>query len=69
MANQYSSELTEERAIAVKLLSRGYLTVAEIAHHYGKPRQTVAVWARGIDVAAGRKAFITRMLRRVSRRK
>jgi transposase-like protein len=69
MANQYSSQLTEQRAIAEKLLRRGYATIAEIANHYGLPRQTVAVWAKGIDVAAARQAFIARAVQRVSPRK
>jgi transposase-like protein len=69
MANQYSSELTEQRAIAVKLLSRGQATVAEIAAHYGLARQTVAVWSRGIDVGAARAAFVARAVKRASPRK
>ena len=69
MANKYSSNLTVEREIAVRLLTRGYCTVAEIAHHYGKPRQTVAVWASGIDVATARDRFVKAMIARVSRRK
>ena len=68
VANQYSSELTEQRKVAVKLLTRGYCTVAEIAAHYGLARQTVAVWARGIDVAAARQAFVARAVKRVSPR-
>lgn len=69
MANQYSSQLTEQRAIAVKLLSRGQATVAEIATHYGLARQTVAVWSRGIDVKAARSAFIARAVERAKPRK
>jgi transposase-like protein len=64
MANQYSSELTEQRAIAVKLLSRGQATVQEIATHYGLARQTVQRWAAGIDVAAARQDFIKRAIDR-----
>lgn len=66
MANQYSSELTEQRAVAVKLLSRGQVTVAEIAAHYGLARQTVQRWAVGIDVAAARSAWIARKVERAS---
>lgn len=69
MANQYSSELTEQRKVATKLLSRGYCTVSEIAAHYGLARQTVQVWARGIDISAARSAFIARAVRRASPRK
>jgi hypothetical protein len=68
MANQYMSDLNEQRKIATKLLSRGYCTVNEIAVHYGLARQTVAVWAKGIDVAAARKAFVARAVNRVSPR-
>jgi transposase-like protein len=69
MANQYSSELIETRAIAVKLLSRGYAAVADIANHFGLARQTVQVWARDIDVAAARAAFIARAVNRASQLK
>ena len=68
MANQYSSQMTEQRKVATKLLTRGYCTVQEIASHYGLARQTVAVWARGIDVAAARQAFVARAVKRVSPR-
>jgi transposase-like protein len=68
MANQYSSELKEQRAIAEKLLRRGYATVAEIAAHYGLARQTVQVWARDIDVGAARAAFVARAVKRCSPR-
>ena len=67
MANQYSSELTAQRAIAVKLLSRGQATVAEIATHYGLARQTVQRWADGIDVAEARAAWIARKIDQASR--
>lgn len=69
MANQYSSELTEQRVVAVKLLSRGQVTVAEIAAYYGLARQTVAVWARDIDVKAARREFVARAVRKASPRK
>ena len=69
MANQYSSELTEQRAVAVKLLTRGQATVAEIAAHYGLARQTVQRWADGIDVAAARKVWIARAVERSQPRK
>jgi hypothetical protein len=69
MANQYTSELTEQRKVATKLLTRGYCTVQEIAAHYGLARQTVAVWAKGIDVAAARQAFVARAVNRVSKPK
>jgi hypothetical protein len=49
-------------------LTRGYCTVQEIASHYGLARQTVAVWAREIDVAGARKAFVARAVNRVSTR-
>lgn len=68
MANQYSSELTEQRAIAVKLLSRGQATVAEIAAHYGLARQTVQRWAAGIDIAAARAECVAKAVKRASRR-
>lgn len=70
MANQYSSELTAERAVAVKLLARGYATVQEIATHYGLARQTVQRWAdvEAIDVPAARAAFVARAVKRVSPR-
>jgi hypothetical protein len=61
MANQYTPE-PPERAIAVKLLTKGLATVAELATHFGLARQTVQGWARGIDVAAMRKAFIVRTI-------
>jgi hypothetical protein len=67
MANQYVADYPEQRAIAVKLLTRGYCTVAELASHFGLARQTVAVWARGIDVAEARRAFIARAVNRVAR--
>lgn len=67
MANQYSSELTEQRAVAVKLLSRGQVTVAEIAAHYGLARQTVAVWARDIDVAKSRQEWIAKQVQKASK--
>lgn len=66
--NQYSSKLTEQRAVAVKLLARGYATVQEIATHYGLARQTVQRWASGIDVGAARQAFVARAVKRVSPR-
>jgi hypothetical protein len=69
MANQYFSELLEKREIAEKLLTRGYCTVQEIAAHFGLARQTVAVWAKGIDVAAARQAFVARAVNRVSKPK
>jgi transposase-like protein len=67
MANQYTSELTEQRAIAVKLLSRGQVTVAEIAAYYGLARQTVQVWARDIDVKAARKAFVAHAIEKATK--
>jgi DNA invertase Pin-like site-specific DNA recombinase len=67
MANQYSSELNEQRKIATKLLSRGQVTVAEIASYYGLARQTVQRWADGIDVAAVRKAWIGRKVDQASK--
>lgn len=60
MANQYSQDYAAERAVAVRLLRRGEATVAEIANHFGLARQTVAVWARGIDVAKLRAGWIAR---------
>ncbi len=66
MANQYSSELTAQRAIAVTLLSRGQATVAEIASHYGLARQTVQRWADGIDVATARADCVARAVKRAS---
>lgn len=69
MANQYSSELTEQRAIAVKLLARGQATVAELAAHFGLARQTVQRWADGIDVAAARAGAVARAIDRASPRK
>jgi transposase-like protein len=69
MANQYFSELLEKRIIAEKLLTQGLVTVAEIANHFGLSRQTVAVWARGIDVSLARREAIARAVQRVSRRK
>ena len=68
LGNQYSSELATQRAIATKLLTRGYCTVQEIASHYGLARQTVAVWAKGIDVAAARAAFVARAANRIKNR-
>jgi transposase-like protein len=64
MANQYTSELTETRVLCVKLLSRGQATVAELGHHFGLARQTVAVWARGIDVQRARSEFVARAVQR-----
>ena len=64
MANQYQSELTEERKIAVKLLSRGLATVAELAAHFGLARQTVQRWAQGIDVAGARAEAIAQAVKR-----
>jgi transposase len=69
MANQYFSELLEKRAIAEKLMTRGLVTAAEIANHFGLSRQTVAVWARGIDVSLARREAIARAVKRVSPRK
>ena len=69
MANQYSSELTEQRKIAVKLLTRGQATVAEIGRHFGLSRQTVAVWARDIDVEAARREYLAKAFRRASGQK
>src|SRR6266567_452130 len=51
LGNQYRSDLIEQREIAEKLMTRGLVTAAEIANHFGLSRQTVAVWARGIDVS------------------
>ena len=68
MANQYVSDLTVQRAIAVKLLTRGQATVAEIGRHFGLSRQTVAVWARDIDVESARREFVARAVRRASPR-
>lgn len=68
MANQYQSDLNEQRKIATKLLSRGQVTVAEIAAYYGLARQTVAVWARDIDVSAARKAWIARKVEQSERK-
>lgn len=68
MANQYSPE-PPERAIAVKLLTRGQATVAEIAAHYGLARQTVQRWAEGIDVSGARAEFIARAIKRAVPRK
>jgi transposase-like protein len=69
MANQYSSELTEQRKIAVKLLTRGQATVAEIGRNFGLSRQTVAVWARNIDVESARQEYLAKAFRRASGRK
>jgi len=60
MANQYTSELTEQRAIAVKLLQRGQCTVADLARHFGLSHQIVSHWAKGIDVRAARAAYVAR---------
>jgi transposase-like protein len=68
MANQYTAE-PPERAIAVKLLTKGLATVSELANHYGLARQTVQRWAEGIDVAAARKAWIARAVERSQPRK
>lgn len=67
MANQYQSELTKEHKIAVKVLSRGQATVAEVATHFGLARQTVQRWARGIDVAAVRAEAVARAVERAKR--
>jgi transposase-like protein len=67
MANQYQSDLNEQRKVATKLLTRGQVTVAEIAAHYGLARQTVAVWAKGIDVAAARKLWIANQVQKASK--
>ena len=67
MANQYTRE-PPQRAIAVKLLSRGQATVAEIAAHYGLARQTVQRWADGIDVAKARADCIARAVKRAAPR-
>ena len=66
VANQYVSELNEQRKVATKLLTRGQVTVAEIAAYYGLARQTVAVWARDIDVKAARKEWIANAVRKSS---
>lgn len=68
MANQYSSELTEQRAIAEKLLRRGQVSVSEIAAYFGLARQTVQRWAEGIDVAAARVAYVARTIDKSRRR-
>jgi transposase-like protein len=67
MANQYSPQ-PPERAIAVKLLSRGQVTVAEIANFYGLSRQLVQQWAADIDVAGARAAWIARKVVQINRR-
>ena len=45
MANQYTPE-PPERAIAVKLMTRGQATVAEIATHYGVHPTQVTLWKK-----------------------
>jgi transposase len=67
MANQYSSELTEQRAIAEKLLRRGHATVSELAAHFGLARQTVQRWADGIDVSAARAAHVAHLVEKARR--
>ncbi len=56
MANQYSSELSEQRKVAVAVLDAGLATVAELAGHFGLARQTVQRWAdaSGVNVGAAR---------------
>lgn len=65
MANQYT-EAPPERAIAVKLLSRGECTVGEIASHFGMHRQTIQNWAKiaGIDAVEARAKWIRRAIER-----
>ena len=65
MANQYQSELTEERKIAFRLLRSGQATVAELATHFGLARQTVQRWAGGIDVAGARAEAIAKAVQRL----
>ena len=69
MANQYTSELAEQRAIAVKLLRGGHATVAELAAHFGLARQTVQHWAANIDVAGARSARISRLVKAATPRR
>lgn len=64
MANKYSSELLAERAVAVKLLSRGLVTVAEVAKYYGFPRQTIQRWIPDLNVTAARVATVAEIVER-----
>lgn len=58
MANQYQSEMGAQRKAAIAILAQGLATVAELARHWNLPRQTVARWARGIDVAGARERAV-----------
>lgn len=59
MANQYQSDLAAQRKVAVAVLRLGQATVAELANHWNLPRQTVARWAAGIDVAGARARAVS----------
>lgn len=63
MSNQYSAKYAAERKAAEVVLRKGLATVNEVAQFYGLQRQTVAVWARGIDTAAARYARVEAALR------
>ena len=64
MGNQWGSELSETRAVCVKILSRGQATVSELAHHYGLHRQTVQAWAKDLDIAALRMEYVARLVKK-----
>jgi hypothetical protein len=64
MANQYTSELTNERKAALHILGLGLATVGELANQFRLPRQTVQRWAdvAGIDVASVRGAKVAALV-------
>ena len=66
MANQYQSDLSDQRKAALRVLRRGAATVAEIATELGLPRQTVQRWVdvAGLDVAGNRRAVVSLALAR-----
>ncbi len=53
-------ESDKQRKAAVAMLSSGRATVSEIARLVKSSRQRVQFWARGIDVAAARSAWLAK---------
>lgn len=77
LANQYTSELSEERAAAEKVLRDGGATVAELARYFSRlpggrrvPRSTVQRWVPDdLDVAAARDDAVARAMARARTQK
>jgi predicted transcriptional regulator len=52
------------RAAALKIMTKGHATIAEIAELVGISRQAVRMWVQraNIDVGANRKRYLTNLL-------